>query len=144
MMVRLDDAHRHSFQPRTCAPRSVFGIAFLDLPDDNRDRRGVDVCLPHQGGRPLDVVRVDRVEELIDAIDGRELFEDEGPLEVRLVHRQLSSSRSPSPPSFFLSAVFGARSICFLGVQPDVKPSALNLNMRRPRSFGVTASTSTR
>lgn len=72
----------------------MFGIALLDLPDDDRDRRGVDVGFPHQRRRAPNVVGVDGFEELLDFSNGRELLQNERAFEVRIIHRYCPSEEA--------------------------------------------------
>ena len=66
---------------------SVLGVAGFDLPHDHGDGGRFDPGLAHERSGSLDVVGVDRVEEVLDAADRRELLEHQRPLEVGLVHR---------------------------------------------------------
>ncbi|HEY2731961.1 MAG TPA: hypothetical protein VGK52_18595 [Polyangia bacterium] len=47
-------------------------IAFLHLPDDRRDRSSVDLGSLHQRSRPVYVVGIDGIEEVVDLLDGRQ------------------------------------------------------------------------
>src|SRR5262245_51384281 len=73
----------------------MFAIAPLHLPDDDRDRRGVDIGSPHQCLGPLNVLGVNCFEEVIDFVDGRELFQNERAFEVCVVHRSPKGQYSP-------------------------------------------------
>ena len=54
-------------------------VALLHFLDDRRDRRRVDAGLFHQRGGPLCVVGVDRIEEVLDLADRRQLFQTSVP-----------------------------------------------------------------
>ena len=49
-------------------------VGFLHLPDDHGDRRDADPGLLHERRRPLHVVGIDRLEEVLDPADGGELL----------------------------------------------------------------------
>lgn len=76
--------------------RSVFAVAVLHLLDDQGDCGGVDLGFLHQRGGLLHVVGVDRVEEVFNPSDFRELLQHEGALEIALVHHAPPWSRLPS------------------------------------------------
>src|SRR5215471_7917993 len=70
----------------------MFAIALLHLLDHDGDRRGVDMSSPHERLGALNVVGIDRFEEVVDLVNRRELFQDQGALEVRVVHHGSGSS----------------------------------------------------
>src|SRR5882672_8471533 len=66
---------------------SVFPIAILHLPDDDRDGRCVDAGSLHQHGGALYVVGVYGIEEVVDLANGRHLLQHQRALEVCFRHR---------------------------------------------------------
>jgi len=94
------------------ARRSVLAVAVQDHHDNCRDSLAVDLRLPHERGSPLDVVGVDRVEEVVNSPDA-------------------CSCSSTKVPSKFVISIPPVREAPCHAV-PILSPSGMDGRHRRP------------